>query len=145
VTPRARTDRFGATPRGALAAVVLATLIWALPPGRVRAQEAALAAPADATRPAPATPGNLSREEKRCNAGLRRVERHRMKLAETTRAVEANRKTAEACGSRRACDQASHRDKTLGARARREERQLAQLEAEAKKLCATASSPAGPR
>ena len=30
--------------------------------------------PPTATRPAPATPGNLTPDEKRCNAGLRRVE-----------------------------------------------------------------------
>lgn len=98
-----------------------------------------------ATRPAPATPGNLTREEKRCNAGLRRVERHKEKLAETKRTHEATRKAVETCGSPRACERASHRERTLDARARNEERQLARLDAEARDLCAAAKAAQKPR
>jgi hypothetical protein len=93
----------------------------------------------------PATPGNLTREEKRCNAGLRRVDRHKQKLAETKRIHEATRKAREECASPRACEQASHRERTLDARERNEERQLAKLEAEAQDLCAAARAAPGPR
>jgi hypothetical protein len=101
--------------------------------------------PPAATRPVPATPGNLTREEKRCNAGLRRVDRHKEKLAETKRAHEAHRAVAASCGSARACERAAHREKTLDARERREENQLAKLEAEARNLCAEVAPAPKPR
>jgi len=123
----------------------LALLTCALAAGTAFAQDTLPSPAPTAAAVAQDRTGNLSRAEKRCNAALRRVERHREKLAETQRAIEAHRKTAGSCAGRRACDQASHREKTLTARERREARQLDQLEAEAEKLCAVAATPAGPR
>jgi len=116
-----------------LAAAWATTSALAAPPAS--AQTDATAPPSAAARPAPATPGNLSREEKRCNAALRRVERHRETIAETRKAQDANLRTAENCATKRACEQASHRERSLLARRERQERQLAQLEAEARNLC----------
>ena len=84
----------------------------------------------------------LSREEKRCASGVRRVERQREKLAETRRGVEANRAAAAACSDPRACERTAHRGKTLEARASNEERQLGRLEAEARTLCDAATAAA---
>ncbi len=92
----------------------------------------------------PATPGNLTREEKRCNAGLRRVDRHKEKLAETKRVHETHRKVAASCGSARSCERAAHREKTLDARERREVSQLAKLEAEARRPLRCAGAAPGP-
>ena len=113
--------------------------------GAATAQAEPPSSPPTAMRPVPATPGNLTREEKRCNAGVRRVERHKEKLAETKRTREAHREVAASCGSARACERATHRAKTLDARERREESQLAKLEAEAQYLCAAAGAAPGPR
>jgi hypothetical protein len=118
-------------------------LALALASGPVDAQQD-VAAPPAAMRPVPATPGNLTPEEKRCNAGLRRVDRHQQKLAETKRVREASRKAVENCGSTRACEQASHRERTLDTRERNEERQLARLDTEARKLCAASASKPAP-
>lgn len=101
--------------------------------------------PPDIAKPAPITPGNLSREEKRCNAALRRVERQSEKLAETKRALEANREATAGCSNTRACDRAAHRRNTLAARERNEERQLARLEAEARSLCDASAAAASRR
>ena len=128
---------------------LLPILVLALLPAVAGAQGADLPAqserPAAGARPGPATPGNLTREEKRCNAGLRRVERHKEKLADTKRTHEAHREVAASCGSTRACERATHREKTLDARERREESQLAKLEAEARNLCAAVVPAAKPR
>ena len=101
--------------------------------------------PPTTIRPVPVTPGNLSREEKRCTAGLRRVDRHKEKLAETKRVHEAHRTAAASCGSARTCERAAHREKTLAARERREVSQLATLEAEARQLCAAVAPAPKPR
>jgi hypothetical protein len=127
---------------------IVPILALALLAGAACAQDADLPtrpAPSAATRPMPATPGNLTREEKRCSAGVRRVERHKEKLTETKRAHEAHRKVAASCGSARTCERAAHREKTLDARARREESQLAKLEAEARSLCAAVVPTPQPR
>jgi len=125
--------------------VWIVPLALALPSGPIHAQQYVAATPAAAARPVPATPGNLTREEKRCNAGLRRVDRHKEKLAETKRAREAHRTVAASCGTARACERAAYREKTLGARERREESQLAKLEAEARNLCAEVPPAPKPR
>jgi hypothetical protein len=140
-----RPGGWSATPRGLLVLVCAAAFVCMLPAGAATAQADPPSSPPSATRPAPATPGNLTREEKRCNAGMRRVDRHREKLAETKRAHEAHRKLAASCGSARACERASHRERTLDARERREESQLAKLEAEARNLCAAATPAPKPR
>ena len=129
--------------RSARPAACAAAFACALSATGAIAQADPPSSPPTATRPAPATPGNLTPDEKRCNAGLRRVDRHKQKLAETKRIHEATRKAREDCGSPRACEQASHRERTLDARERNEERQLARLDAEALKLCA--ASAAKPR
>jgi len=108
------------------------------------AQDAA-APPPDIAMPAPSVPGNLTREEKRCNAALRRVERHEEKLAETKRALEANREATSNCSEPRACGRAAHRRNTLAARERNEERQLARLETEARSLCDASAAAASRR
>jgi hypothetical protein len=125
------------------AAIVVTVLVAALPAGTVRAQHAPAPPPA-ATRPVPATPGDLSREEKRCAAGVRRVERHKEKLAETQRTIEAHRKTIENCGDPRACERAAYRGRTLATRESNEARQLGRLEAEARVLCDAATAAARP-
>ena len=131
------------TPHARLVLACAAVFACALLAGTATAEANLPSSSPAATRPVPATPGNLTREEKRCNAGLRRVDRHKQKLAETKRIHEATRKAREDCGSPRACEQASHRERTLDARERNEERQLARLDAEALKLCA--ASAAKPR
>jgi hypothetical protein len=120
-------------------------LACALLAGAAAAQADPPSLPPAAARPVPATPGNLTREEKRCNAGLRRVDRHKEKLAETKRAHEAHRAVAASCGTARTCERAAHREKTLDARERREESQLAKLEAEARILCAEVPPAPRPR
>jgi hypothetical protein len=137
--PTARFAAVVATPRARLFLACAATLACALAATGANAQADPPSSPPTATRPAPATPGNLTPAEKRCNAGLRRVDRQQQKLAETKRIHEAARKTVENCGSTRACDQATHRERTLDARSRNEERQLARLEDEARSLCAAAA------
>jgi len=131
--------------RSARPAACAAAFACALSATGAIAQADPPSSPPTATRPAPATPGNLTPDEKRCNAGLRRVDRHQQKLAETKRLHEAARKTAGTCGSARACEQASHRERTLDARSRNEERQLARLEAEARSLCAAVAPAPRPR
>jgi hypothetical protein len=123
------------------AAVLLAWAALALPTGATSAGEAVTQETAT-QRAVPATPGNLTREEKRCNASVRRVERHKEKLAETRRAIEANRAAGAGCADARACERTAHRGKTLAARERNEERQLARLEAEARALCDVAAAAA---
>lgn len=137
----ARPTAFAATPQGRLALACAAAFACALPEVAALAQGVPPTSPPVAARPAPATPGNLTPAEKRCNASLRRVDRHQQKLAETKRIREASRKAVENCDSPRACEQASHRERTLETRERNEERQLARLDTEARKLCA-ASAPA---
>jgi hypothetical protein len=134
-----------ATPRARLFLACAATLACALSATGAIAQAGPPSTAPTATRPTPATPGNLTPAEKRCTAGLRRVDRHQQKLAETKRLHEATRKTVENCGSARACEQASHRERTLDARSRNEERQLARLEAEARSLCAVVVPAPTPR
>lgn len=120
------------------AAVLFAWATLALPATGVASGGAP--GPAAATqRAVPATPGNLTREEKRCNASVRRVDRNKEKLAETRRAIEANRAASRSCADARACERTVHRGKTLAARERNEERQLARLEAEARTLCDAAT------
>jgi hypothetical protein len=143
--PPARSAALAATPPAWRVLAWVAAFVATLVAGRASAQADPPSPPPTATRPAPVTPGNLTREEKRCKAGLRRVDRHKEKLAETKRIHEATRKAAETCGSPRACERASHRERTLDARARNEERQLARLEAEAQDLCAAAGAAAKPR
>lgn len=117
-------------------------LACALAAGTTLAQGGSSQAAVATAKPAPATPGDLSREEKRCHAGLRRVDRQREKLAQTHRAREESVKAAETCGTPRACERSAHRSKSLDARERQEERQLAKLEAEARALCDEAAAAA---
>ena len=126
--------------RRALAAICLAAAAIVWQATAAVAQDAGTPA---ASRPVPATPGNLSREEKRCASGVRRVERQKEKLAETRRALDANRAAAATCGDPRACERTAHRGKSLEARAHNEERQLGRLEAEAQALCDAATAAAG--
>jgi hypothetical protein len=133
------------TPHARLVLACAAVFACTLSVGTATAQADLPASSPAATRPVPATPGNLTREEKRCNAGLRRVDRHKEKLAETKRVHEAHRKVAASCGSARSCERAIHRENTLDARERREESQLAKLEAEAQDLCAAAGAAPRPR
>jgi len=129
--------------RGIGAAIVLAFAVLAAPASGTPAGDAE--APASATqRAVPATPGNLTREEKRCNASVRRVDRHKEKLAETQRTIEAHRKTIEHCGDPRTCERAAYRGRTLATRERNEARQLGRLEAEARALCDAATAAAQP-
>lgn len=133
--------RAASVARGIRAAIVLAFAVHAVPASGTPAGDAS--APAAATqRAVPATPGNLTREEKRCNASVRRVDRHKEKLAETRRAIDANRAAGEGCANARACERNAHRGKTLDARKHNEERQLARLEAEARALCDVAAAAA---
>jgi hypothetical protein len=136
-----------ATPRARLVLACVVAFACTLAAGAAIAQAdpPSTLPPPTATRPAPATPGNLTREEKRCSAGVRRVDRHKEKLAETKRAHAAHLKVAASCGSARACERAAHREKTLDARERREESQLAKLEAEARNLCAAVVPAPKPR
>jgi len=123
------------------AAIVAVALVAALRTPAALAQDTPAPPPA-ATRPVPATPGDMSREEKRCAAGVRRVERHKEKLAETKRTIEAHRKAIESCGDPRACERAAYRGRTLATRERNEARQLDRLATEARSLCDAASAAA---
>ena len=143
--PTARSTVVVAPPRARLFLACAATLACALSATVAVAQADPSSSPPTASRPAPATPGNLTPAEKRCNAGLRRVDRQQQKLTETKRLHEAARRTVENCGGARACEQASHRERTLDARSRNEERQLARLEAEARSLCAAVTPAPKPR
>ena len=122
------------------AAIVAVALVAVLRTPAALAQDAPAPPPA-ATRPVPATPGDMSREEKRCAAGVRRVERHQEKLADTRRTIEAQAKAIESCGDPRACERAAYRGRTLATRERNEARQLDRLQTEARNLC-TAAVPA---
>ncbi len=144
IAPLRRRAAYGTRRIGA--AIGLACAVLAGPASGAAAGEAATAATATAAtatqRAVPATPGNLTREEKRCNASVRRVDRHKEKLAETRRAIGANRAAGEGCADARACERTAHRGKTLAARERNEERQLERLEAEARALCDVAAAAA---
>jgi hypothetical protein len=126
------------------AAIVAVALVVALRTPAALAQDTPAPPPA-ATRPVPATPGDMSREEKRCAAGVRRVERHQEKLAETRRTIEAHAKAIESCSDPRACERAAYRGRTLATRERNEARQLDRLEAEARNLCAATVPAPKPR
>jgi len=122
--------------RVALAGAWLAASCCALAAGAALAQQEPPAA-GSRYRLAPATPGNLTREEKRCHAGMRRVERQNEAIAETARALAANQRASETCSGKRACDQVFHRRKALEVRLDRQQRQQEQLGADAAQLCAT--------
>jgi hypothetical protein len=126
------------------AAIVAVALVAVLRTPAAFAQDTPAPPPAT-TRPVPATPGDMSREEKRCASGVRRVERHKEKLAETQRTIEAHRKAIESCSDPRTCERAAYRGRTLATRERNEARQLDRLETEARNLCAATVPAPKPR
>jgi hypothetical protein len=77
--------------------------------------------------------------QKRCLAATRRVERQREVITEADARTTRERSARQACRTRRACDSLDRALKAGEARRVRYAKQLAQFEAEASTICASAT------
>lgn len=89
-----------------------------------------------ASGPASAAPQRPTAAEKRCAAAERRVERHREGLDALDARLARDEAARAACTRPRACEQLDRTLKSEAARRKRIAAQLAQLQDEARAICA---------